>query len=195
MEQGLQKVNHQSRLMEWGQRVTCASLARARAMATRCCWPSDSSSTFRFASSAVSPNCSRMGSGGSLDVKATFSIGGQIVDQVVTLEDERHMTAPVIGKAGLCNVFPLVQNLTTGGTVQAARQRQQRGLAAPGGAEDCVHLAPLHLSVDALQDFLFAVIGILHILDFHDIHKVMVPFGDDCLREHRTFSRGYLAPG
>ena len=81
------------------------------------------------------------------------------------------MTAPVIGKAGLCNVLPLVQNLTAAGAVQTAQQGQQRGLAAPGGAEDCVHLAQFHLSVNALQDFLFAVIGILHILDFHDTHK------------------------
>ena len=60
------------------------------------------------------------------------------------------MTAPVIGKAGLCNVLSLVQNLTAGGAVQTAQQRQQRCFPAPGGAEDGVHFTLLHLSIDAL---------------------------------------------
>ncbi len=51
-----------------------------------------------------------------------------------------------------CNIFALVQNLAAAGAVQTARQGQQRGLAAPGGAEDGVHPALLYLGVDVPQD-------------------------------------------
>ena len=52
--------------------------------------------------------------------------GGQIVDQVIALEDKRHMAAPVPGKAGFGNVLALVQNLTAARAVQAAQQGEQR---------------------------------------------------------------------
>ena len=71
------------------------------------------------------------------------------------------MTAPVIGKASLSNVLTLVQNLAAAGAVQTSQQGQQRGLATPGGAEDSVHLALLHLGVDTPQNALFVFVGIL----------------------------------
>ena len=76
------------------------------------------------------------------------------------------MAAPVIGKAGFGNVLALIQNLAAAWAVQTAQQGQKRGLATPGGAEDGVHLALLHLGVDAPQNTLFVFVGILQALYF-----------------------------
>ncbi len=83
--------------------------------------------------------------------------GSQIVDQVVALENEGHMTAPVAGKAGLCDVLALVQNLAATGTVQTAQQGQKRGFPAPRGAADGVHFALFKLGADSPQHWLFSV--------------------------------------
>ena len=53
------------------------------------------------------------------------------------------MTTPMIGKASLCNILPLVQNLAAGWAVQTAQQGKQCCLTAPGGAKDGIHFTLL----------------------------------------------------
>ena len=53
--------------------TTGASLASARATATRCCWPPESASTLRRASSGPMPTFSSSGSGESFVASDTFS--------------------------------------------------------------------------------------------------------------------------
>lgn len=54
---------------------TFASLAKARAMATRCCWPPDNWRTLRFQYSLPIPSCVKRAWGFPLPPSLTFSTG------------------------------------------------------------------------------------------------------------------------
>ncbi len=78
---------------------------------------------------------------------------GEACDEVVELEDEAHVVAPVEGKALLVelrDVAPVEENLPRGGLLHAAEHVEHRGLAGPRRAHDEHEFAALELQVDAV---------------------------------------------
>jgi len=111
-------------------------LASARAIATRCCSPPESS-------------CGRECRG-----PAPARRRGQDREQPERLEDEADLPPAEVDELGLAQLAEraaVEDDLTRGRSVEPADQRQERGLARAGATADGDELSPGHLQVDALQ--------------------------------------------
>mmetsp|Transcript_20984 Transcript_20984/g.80971 ORF Transcript_20984/g.80971 Transcript_20984/m.80971 type:complete len:253 (+) Transcript_20984:2136-2894(+) len=78
----------------------------------------------------------------------------QIGEQGAELEQHAHASAHGIQAVEVerCQVLPVEQHLASQRLQLAPQQPQDRRLAAPGGADQCQHLAPLKAEIDAVQD-------------------------------------------
>jgi hypothetical protein len=116
-------------------------LTSARAIATRCCWPPDSSAG-RWAARSARPTCSSAAAtrarrpeypARGISAASTFSAA----DQVEGLEHEPDRGRAQLGELVLAELaqFGAVQlDGSFGGPVQPAEQVQQGGFAVPGAA-------------------------------------------------------------
>ena len=87
--------------------------------------------------------------------KLNILLRRQVRHQVVGLEDEAHILAPVLGQlavGGMGIVLPVDQQRPIRQVVHAADDVDQGRLAAAGLAEDNKKLAFVDVQVDALED-------------------------------------------
>ena len=141
--------------------TTCGRVISARAQATRCCWPPDSSAG-RCRSRLASPvalitvsHHAGVGRGpGQLERQPDVLLGGQRGQQVEGLEDEPDAGPAQPGQRLVAEPGQLAAadaDRPRGGRVQAGQAVHERGLAGAGRAHDGVELAAGELGADAVE--------------------------------------------
>ena len=100
-------------------RITGASLARARAIAPAAAGRRRASAHCAWLLLSSAPGAPEWAAAAAWK-SATHSLRGQIVNQVIRLENKRHMVFPVVGKPRLGNILPIKVDLAAAGAVQAA---------------------------------------------------------------------------
>ena len=144
--------------------ITLGSMASARAIATRCCWPPESwagylsawsamptrsSSSMAALSAAALLHASRTLIGPSV----TFSQDGLVREQVERLEDHADVGAQPGQRLALRGQRLAVEGDRAGvDRLQPVDRPAQRRLARPGRADDHDDLAAVDRQVDVLQD-------------------------------------------
>ena len=96
---------------------------------------------------------------GHEDVLLHVEIGREVEE----LEDKAYLGAPEDGAAFLLcggDVLAVHQHFAGGGRLDASQDGEQRGLAAPGRAEDGQELSAFHIEVDVVEDDVAAVVGV-----------------------------------
>ena len=141
--------------------TTAGRAISARAIATRCCWPPDSSagrcvrrSPRPTASTTVSNHSSSIGGAGERQRERDVLPRGQHRDEVVRLEDEAELVAPERREPLVVEVGQLLagdDDRAGRRAVESGEQVHQRGLAGPGGPHDRGELAGGELEADAPQ--------------------------------------------
>ncbi len=155
-------------------------IARARAMATRCCCPpeslagidvgllgdADASELCHGDPVGFFPAAAPHDPLGQADVLQSREVG----EQVEELEDHPDLGAdPVELLADPCaRRSPSIQTSPLAGSLQVVDAAQQRGLAAAAGADDDHHLAAFDLQIDAVQGVHAAAEVLVKIADFDD---------------------------
>ena len=141
-------------------KITAGSEASARATATRCCWPPESSDgrcVRRSASATASSSWSTRPSvtaAGERQRQAHVLLGGEHRHEVEGLEDEADLVAPQAREVGVVELADLGVGDRHGAAARAVEPREhvhQRGLAGPRGAHDRGEGAGLDLERDAAE--------------------------------------------
>ena len=126
--------------------TTSGRATSARAIATRCCWPPESSAGRWRARSAEPDLAQRLGHGAAREAAAgeprrqlDVLLGGQRAEQVEGLEHEPDVVAAQAGEGTLAHAGQLLPgelDRAAGRAVEPGGDQQQRGLAGPGRAHD-----------------------------------------------------------
>jgi hypothetical protein len=136
---------------------TAGRLAMARAMATRCCSPPESCGREVVQALAQAHQGQGLlrphGRPGDLGHRRHVLAGRQAGDQVVELEHEAHVIAPVGSwlLVGGREVAVQVEHLPRRGRIQPAQDVQQGGFAAAGRPQQHHQFPRAELQVDAAQ--------------------------------------------
>jgi hypothetical protein len=94
------------------------------------------------------------GMAGDLGHEGHVLAGRQARDQIVKLEHESHVIAPVSGEQGIVvfhQIAAAVIDAPRGGNIEAAQNVQQRRFAAAGGAQQHDELAFIQVEIDAAE--------------------------------------------
>ena len=100
--------------------------------------------------------------------------GGEVLDQIVKLENEAHVVTPVGGQLPLGeggDIRSLQQHMSGGEPVHAAQDVEQGGLARAGGADDHADLPLFDGEVHVVQRFdadFAHLIDLPHVPEFHE---------------------------
>lgn len=98
-----------------------------------CCWPPESLSTFRFASSFVRPNRSKNGITAFFEVGRTFSRGGQIINQVIAFKNKKNVFFAITPQPCLSMSFPTSKMLPPVGQSNPPSKESSVVLPYPDG--------------------------------------------------------------
>ena len=152
----------------------------ARASATRCFWPPDSSRGLAFSRPAQLDQLERLG-----HARADLVLGHlpalepeghvvgdvEVLEQRVALEDRVHVA--LVGRHGL-HRLALEVDASLAGLLEAGHHAQRRGLAAARGAEQREELALLDLEVEVVHGHRVAE-ALGHALEADRAHAPSLP--------------------
>ena len=154
-----------SALVTSSKSITCGSIASARAIATRCCWPPESRSGYSFSLSAEADPVEQR-----LALRARLALGSvehrplrqrDVLERALVREEvellKDHPDPPadvvdVVGRLRLGELAALEEDLAAVGGLEQVDAAQQRALARAAGADDADDLPRRDVEVDPAQD-------------------------------------------